>query len=77
VGHVTTGIDPASGRRLYAAIEEVVAEGDFTLEEVARRVGCTPHDVLEVLLRFDRASHVSITPSDGCDEAPLLLVLGG
>jgi hypothetical protein len=76
VGHVTTGIDPASGRRLYAAIEEVVAEGDFTLEEVARRVGCTPHDVLEVLLRFDRASHVSITPSDGRDDAPLLLVMG-
>ncbi|TAK23836.1 MAG: hypothetical protein EPO40_25075 [Myxococcaceae bacterium] len=53
------------GQRLCEAITKAVEGGALTVEEVARRVGCTPHDALEVLLRFDRASRISITPGTG------------
>ncbi|MDP3215729.1 MAG: hypothetical protein Q8S73_16595 [Deltaproteobacteria bacterium] len=54
-----------------------MTEQDLTLKEIARWVGCTPHDVLEVLLQFDRASRVTITPGNDRDDTGFLAQSSG
>jgi predicted Rossmann fold nucleotide-binding protein DprA/Smf involved in DNA uptake len=55
---------PPDGPRLYDAITEALSSGALTIEEVARRVECSPHEVLEVLVQYDRASRISLVPGD-------------
>lgn len=50
--------------QIYAAIQEAVKGGALPLAVVATRVGYAPREVIEVLLRFDRASRISIVPAD-------------
>ncbi|MDB4928951.1 MAG: hypothetical protein JWM10_1435 [Myxococcaceae bacterium] len=67
-------LDQASGRRLFDAIDRVLGDESLTIEEVARRVGCSPHDVLEALRRFDRTSRISLVP--GADAAVVVRSMG-
>lgn len=55
-------IDDAWGCRIYAALLEALSGGDLTVEELAHRVGCTAHEAVNVLRRYDRASRITIVP---------------
>ncbi len=59
------------GRALYLAIKAAVAGGPMPVAQLARLVGCTPREALEVLLRFDRASLITIAPAT--DEEDLVV----
>lgn len=65
-------VDHSWGHRIYAAIGEALAEGELTVEELAQRVGCTPHEVVDVLVRYDRTSRVTITPGPGDGDSLLV-----
>lgn len=53
--------DEAARRRLFEAMSRAVAERAHTIEELALKVGCTPHEALSVLLKFDRDGGVTVT----------------
>ncbi|MDB4928160.1 MAG: hypothetical protein JWM10_644 [Myxococcaceae bacterium] len=52
------------GRKLLAASLAAMAGRPLPVGELARRVGCTPREAVEVVLRFDTAALVTVAPAD-------------
>jgi len=50
----------ADRRKLFEAMTRAVAEHAFTIEELALAVGCTPHEAIEVLRKYDRENAVTL-----------------
>lgn len=51
----------AGRRKLFEAMARAVAERALTIEELALAVGCTPHEAIEVLRKYDRKNAVTVT----------------
>jgi hypothetical protein len=61
VGVMAGAMDWARGRKLFVAMARAVAERALTIEELALEVGCTPHEAIAVLLKFDHDNAVTVT----------------
>ena len=54
-------MDELRGRALFEAMARAVAVRALTIEELALEVGCTPHEAIAALLKFDHDNAVTIT----------------